>query len=118
MFLVLFVLHDPELMEEVLSAWEHAGVSGVTILHSSGLGRTRQAMLRDDLPIFPTLESLELHSEEFSRTLFSVVSDQSVIDRIVTATQQITGNFSLPETGVLVVLPVSQAYGLNKNQPR
>lgn len=117
MFMVFFVLHDPELMEEVLSAWEQAGVGGVTILHSSGLGRTRQAMLRDDLPIFPTLESLELHSEEFSRTLFSVVSDQSVIDRLVTATQQIVGDFSLPETGVLVVLPVTQAYGLNKRHP-
>lgn len=117
MFLVLFVLHDPELVEEVLSAWEQAGVGGVTILHSSGLGRVRQGMLRDDLPIFPTLESLEKLSEEFSRTLFSVVADQATIDRLVAATQQIVGDLSKPETGFLVVLPVSQAFGMNKRHP-
>lgn len=117
MFLIIFVLHDPELMEEVLNAWERAGVGGVTILHSSGLGRTRKGMLRDDLPMFPTLESLEQHAEEYSRTLFSVVPDQATIDRLVAATQKITGDLSLPDTGLLVVLPVSQAYGLNK-QPR
>lgn len=117
MFLVLFVLHDPELVEEVLSAWEGAGVSGVTILHSSGLGRLRQGFLRDDMPIFPSLESLEMNAEEFSRTLFSVVADQQTIDRLVVATEQIVGDLSQPETGLLVVLPVSQAFGLTKKRP-
>lgn len=117
MFLVMFVLHDPELVEEVLGAWEGAGVGGVTILHSSGLGRARHGLLRDDMPIFPSLESLERNAEEFSRTLFSVVADQQTIDRLVLVTQQIVGDLSQPDTGLLVVLPVSQAFGLNKKRP-
>ena len=37
MFMILFVLHDPEKLDDILTAWEEAGVSGVTILPSTGL---------------------------------------------------------------------------------
>lgn len=113
-FLVVFVLDDPELLEEVLNAWEHVGVSGITVLHSSGLGRTRQGVMMDDLPMFPSLEALEIAQENFSRTLFSAVDGQDAVDAVVKATQQVVGDLSNPRTGVLFVLPVIQAYGLQK----
>jgi hypothetical protein len=115
MFLVLFVLHNCELVEELLDSWELTGVGGVTILHSYGLGRVRQMGLRDDVPLFPSLEQILDNGEEYSRTLFTVVDDQAKVDRVVKATQAVVGDLSLPDTGLLVVLPISQAYGLDKN---
>jgi len=114
--LVLFVLNDPNLCSDILDAWEAAGIRGVTILESSGLGRVRKFGMRDDLPLMPSLDDLFKSDEERHRTLFTVVKSQQQIDAIVEATQSIVGNLEEDHTGLLVVLPVSQVYGKRKVQ--
>ncbi|NUM48473.1 MAG: hypothetical protein HUU38_27525 [Anaerolineales bacterium] len=113
MFLVLFILHDAELLEELLDAWEEAGISGATILHSSGLGRVRQGGgWRDDLPLIPSLKSLFDHEEYFSRTLFTVVENEATVDKVLAATEKTIGDLNKPDTGLMVVLPTAKVYGL------
>ena len=116
MYMILFVLDDYEKLDDLLDAWENAGVPGVTIFHSYGLGRVRQDGLRDDLPLMPSLENLFEHEEIFSRTLFSVVDNDEIVDRLVEATQQVVGDLANPNSGLLVVLPTTRVYGLNKNR--
>jgi nitrogen regulatory protein PII len=114
MYFVLFVLNDPDKMEPVLDAWEHAGVGGVTIMHTSGLGRLRKNLFNDDLPLIPSLGVFMEHLEEMHRTLFSVVSSMEIVELLVKATQEVIGDLENPETGLLVVLPVERVYGLHK----
>ncbi len=45
MSLILFILHDPEKLRALLDAWRGAGVSGATVLFSTGMGRIRQSTL-------------------------------------------------------------------------
>ena len=116
MFFVLCVVHDPEKCRELLDAWEAVGVTGATILHSTGLGRLRGNGLVDDLPLFPGLDDLIEHEEYFSRTIFSVVEDEGLVDQISVETQKILGDMSQPETGLLVVLPILKAYGMKKQR--
>lgn len=116
MFMVLLVLHNTDKLRDILDAWDNAGVPGVTIMHSTGIGKLRQhPSLWDDLPLLPRLEDFYKHEELLSRTLFSVVSDEPMVDKIVRATQSILGDLSQPETGLLVVLPLSRVYGLEKS---
>jgi nitrogen regulatory protein PII len=115
MFFVLFILDNPELIEELLDAWGRVGVKGATILHSSGMGRILIGGMRDDMPLFPSLERILDSTEEYSRTLFTVVENQETVDRIVKATEEIVGDLAEPNTGLLVVLPVVQVHGLRKN---
>lgn len=117
MYMILFVLDDYEKLVDLLVAWEEAGVPGVTIMHSSGLGRVRQAGLRDDLPLMPSLEALFDHEEFFSRTVFSVVEDDAIVERVVKATEKVVGDLTKPNAGLLVVLPVAKVYGLRRYQP-
>ncbi|MBI3173018.1 MAG: hypothetical protein HYZ25_04825 [Chloroflexi bacterium] len=118
MYLVLFVLHDPDYLEEVLAAWEAEGVGGVTVLFSTGLGRIRQKSgIRDDIPLMPSLDDFYEAPESLSRTLFTTVSDHALVDALVTATRRVVGNLEDPDTGVLMVLPVAEAYGLQKGKP-
>jgi nitrogen regulatory protein PII len=113
-YLVVFVLDDPERCRDILDVWEAAGAPGVTILDSSGLGRVRQAGIRDDLPLMPSLSDLFRRQEARHRTLFSVVKDQSQVDAIAQATQAVIGELDRGHTGLLFVIPVSQVYGLHK----
>ena len=113
MYMLLFVLHDPELLEEVLEAWENAGVGGITILPSTGLSHIRQKpSIRDDLPLMPSLENILNHIEHLNRTIFSIVESEEIVERVVQATESITGSLCSPDTGILAVLPLARVYGL------
>jgi len=115
-YLVVFIVDDIDDCPAILDAWEAAGVLGVTILPSSGLGRVRRAGLRDDMPLLPSLQDLMGSEEEQHRTLLSVVDSQELVDKMVAIAQQIIGNLDNPHTGFLFVLPVIQAYGLGKHR--
>lgn len=115
-FLVVAIINNPDDCEPVLTAWEAIGVSGVTILESSGLGRLRQAGLRDDIPLIPSLEDLFRSEEVRHRTLLSVVEAQETVDRMVAVVQKITGDLDGEHTGFLFVVPVLQAYGLGRGR--
>jgi nitrogen regulatory protein P-II 1 len=115
-YLVVLIVDDPDDCPSVLDAWEAAGVSGVTILESSGLGRLRQRG-RDDLPLMPGLRDLFSSSEIHHRTLFSVVETQEKVDEMVKLVSNIIGDLDEPHTGFLFVVPVLQALGFGRNRP-
>ncbi len=115
MKMILFVLHDASKVLELLDAWRAAGAGGATILFSTGMGRIHQAVaLRDDLPLMPSLSDFYDRQEELSRTLFTIVKDEATAQRVVEATRRLVGDLNQPDTGLLVVLPVDQAEGLEK----
>ncbi|MBI4731299.1 MAG: P-II family nitrogen regulator [Chloroflexi bacterium] len=117
MKMILFVLHDPGRLDEVLTAWEEAGISGITVLPSTGLGRIRNHEgLREDVPLFPDLEDFFPHHEQTSRTLFTVVKDEEQARKVVQATQRVVGDLDQPDTGLLVIWPLAQVYGLVKKR--
>lgn len=117
MYFVLFVLNDITKCDDLLYGWENAGVKGITILASSGLGRIRKNMgLLEDFPIFPSLSEISEHSEKLSRTFFTVAKSDEQVEKIVKNTQEVVGDLSLPNTGILIVLPVAKVYGLEKKE--
>lgn len=115
--LVMLVLDDPDKTEEVLRAWLASGVPGVTLLNSTGLRyEMGRAGLRDDLPLFPSLEDFLQSREEEHRTLFTIVPDGFDIEGLVAATEKFTGRLDEPDTGILFTIPVGQAWGLKRRQ--
>ncbi len=120
MYFVLFVLHDNSKLKDLLHAWEEAGVKGATVLYSTGLGRITQNLgLMEDFPLFPSMGEItdRLECMDLSRTLFSVVESDDIVQSVLEYTQKVVGNLNDPDTGVLIVLPVVQAYGLNSYKP-
>lgn len=116
MYFVLFVLNDMSLCDELLFSWEEAGVTGVTILASTGLGRLRRSLaLQEDFPIFPSLSEISEHSEHLSRTLFTVVDNEEIVDLLLKNTEKVVGSLQNPNSGIFVVLPVAKVYGLKIN---
>jgi hypothetical protein len=110
--LVVLVIDDPEKADEVLTAWISVGVSGATILNSTGLAhRLPHYGARDDLPLIPSLSSLLRSREEAHRTLFAVVPDGFDVEALVTATEGAIGPLDEAHTGILFVLPVRRVWG-------
>ena len=114
--MIVLVLNDLNLCPSVLDAWEAAGARGITILESSGLARMRnkeKSAFRDDLPLMPSLSSIFKGQETNHRTFFTVVDNHELVDKIIDATQAITGSLDQPNTGIIFVLPVSRVVGLS-----
>jgi nitrogen regulatory protein P-II 1 len=111
--LLVLVLDNPDQCHAILDAWEQAGVTGVTILESTGQARMRKA-LRDDLPLMPSLRDLLAGTELHHRTLFSIVDDDAVLERAIAATERTIGDLDSHHTGVLFVMPVTRVLGLKR----
>jgi len=115
-FLVVLIVNDPDYCPIILDEWEAAGVFGITILQSTGLGHIRRAGLRDDVSIMPSLADIFESEEIHHRTMFSVVEGQEMVDKMVSIVQRIVGNLDDPHTGFLFVVPVAQVYGMARNR--
>jgi nitrogen regulatory protein PII len=115
-YLVVLIVDDPDHCEEILEGWESAGVVGVTIVESSGLGRLRRHSLREDVSIMPSIRDLFAMDEVHHRTLFSVVEEKEKVDRMVAIAQQVIGDLEQAHTGFLFVVPVLEVHGLGKHR--
>lgn len=115
MYLILLVIDNPDQLEDLLIAWEDAGIPSATVLFSTGMGRIRQlGGWRDDMPLIPSLRDFYEAPENLNRTIFATARDEAQVDAVVQATQKVIGNLDEAETGLLLILPIAQAYGATK----
>ncbi len=113
--MVLLVLQNPEQLNDILNAWRESGAPGVTVLDSMGMSHlSRQAALREDLPIMPNIGDLLETSADSNHTLFTIVGDEATAEKIISATLAITGSLDRPNTGIITSWPVSRVIGLNR----
>ncbi len=117
-FMVMLILHKVDECADILDAWESVGVGGITILETSGLGRARKKGMGRNFPLMPSLSDFLKTPEDHHRTLFTVVQDESWVDKLIEVTESILGDMEEPNNGVIFVLPVARAHGLAGGQSR
>jgi nitrogen regulatory protein P-II 1 len=108
------VLDNPGLLNDVLEAWTDVGVRGITILESTGVQRVRTRSSRQDAPFMLGFSRLLRTDQVGHHTLFAVVPNMEVVERLVAKTEEIVGDLSQPNTGVLFAVPLAAAWGLPK----
>ena len=114
-YMVIFVLAQPEHLDAVVAAWHDAGSSDTTVLQSKNLVQIADRCRRDDLPLFPSLGDIFENDEFDHYTVFTVVEGEAQIDRLIAVTEQLIGNLDAPDNGVLFALPVARVKGLRQN---
>ncbi len=112
MYMIFFVLNDPERLDTVLDAWEAVGIHGVTILESTGIQRRRVNQKR--IPMRYRLAPMIPH-EEGHFTLIAIVPSKEIVQDCLTATEELIGNLDLPNTGVFTSWPLEIVKGVPKN---
>ena len=117
MYALLFVLDDPDRLDELLTVWADIGVRGVTIMESTGWQRRRiqQSMIgvRFDFSSLAGGARLENHM-----TLFVVVENQEIVQNALEAAETIVGDLDGPNTGILVAWPIEIIKGLPSAEER
>jgi nitrogen regulatory protein P-II 1 len=113
-YLVVLIVDDPEDCLRVVDAWSELGITGATILESTGMGRIRKGGMRDDFPLIPSLQDFMAVREEPHRTILSVVEDEEMVEKMASFAQHTIGDLQEPHTGFMFVVPVLKAYGLGR----
>lgn len=110
MYMILFVLDDPDQLHQVLDAWETAGLSGVTIIESTGIQRLKRRPL--PMRFIPAT----LDAEEGHLTLVALVDGEDKVHAALAAAEGVVGDLDGPHTGVFAAWPVSMTKGLNRRE--
>lgn len=113
--LLMIILHDTKYMPEILQVWRDIGVPGTTILNSAGGHRSRKLFSRVGLG---ALDNLFESKEVEGKTLIATFEDDALLAEAIGEAERIVGGFDRPNTGLLMVMPVSQALGIYKTEPK
>ncbi|MCF6278169.1 MAG: CBS domain-containing protein [Anaerolineales bacterium] len=109
--LLLVILNDTSVLPDLLSVWREIGVPGTTILKSAGGHASRNWLARVGLS---AINNLFETKEVETRTLMAVFDDDELLARAIAEAERIVGGFDRPNSGVMLVLPVSQTIGVYK----
>lgn len=111
MYMVMFVLDNPDQLDAVLEAWRAIGVSGVTILESTGMHRRTVGRGRH-LPLRYDFAQTQAGVVETHCTLFVIVPDRDMAAQCLAAVEQMVGDLDEPQTGVLAAWPLDIVKGV------
>lgn len=107
MFMIMLVLNDNTHLDRVLDAWAGLGVSGTTIVESTGQYRRRLG----HIPMRYTYG--EVPSQEIrNSTLFAMVPDEDKVRSCLEAAEHIVGDLDGPNTGVFSAWPLAITKGI------
>lgn len=107
--MVVLVTTDTENSLRIAETWQEAGAPGVSIIDAHGVrGLQRQKGQRaPELSLATSMASILNQLRETNTMLFSIVDD-ALVDRLITIAQDIVGDLTNPETGVLFVVDVER----------
>jgi nitrogen regulatory protein PII len=108
MFMVLCVIDDPGKVDEVLEALEAGGVTGATIMESTGLHRKRDK----SIPLHYLYSSPEPFETD-NITLFTIVPDAAMAEKCRQIIESVVGDLEKPNTGIFTTWQLDQVKGLS-----
>ena len=111
MQLMVIILKNYDRLDPLLTRFADYGVYGATILNSSGMASELAANHDEDEFLFLGAFRTILNKErEQSKTIIMVVKDEQV-DDLRDITNEVVGDLSLPNTGILFTTPITSIYG-------
>ena len=109
------ILDDTSFLPDLLQVWREIGVSGTTIIKSVGGYRTSTWLSKVGLG---AIDKIFENKEIQRRTLFAIIEEDELLEQAIAEAERIVGGFDRPNSGVLMVLPVTKTKGLYKEKPK
>lgn len=108
MEVLVAVIIQEDAIDDILERFVEIGVKGATVVDSEGMGH----LISAKIPIFAGLRQLIDSRRRRSKTIFSVIEDETTIERAIAVVDEIVGGLEKPDTGFLFTIPVTRVMGL------
>jgi hypothetical protein len=111
MKLFVLVLNKTERLEDLLAEFMRMGISGATVLSSTGMARVLMGHSEDDLPLIGSLKTVLYPDRAKNNTIFVALRDDQ-LDCAVSAVERVVGDINQKDTGVIFTVPITFTKGL------
>ncbi len=113
MKLFILVLNKTNTLEPLFESMMKAGISGATVLDSTGMMRVLADDEHADYPMLGLLRHVYSPERRASKTVFVVLEDEQV-PVLTDIADRVTGGLDKPDTGIAFTVPVDFMKGLSK----
>lgn len=113
MYALIVVLNEIDYLDDVLAGFVREGINGATILDSQGMG---SAIVNSDystIPLFGTLSMLLSDSHPYSKTIFTVLDNEDMVEKAVAVVQETVDGISSSGVGFMFTVPIGKIYPMN-----
>ena len=111
MKLVVLISNRIVMMENLLCGFSEAKISGATIIESTGMAQALYNM--EDGAFLGSLRFFLDPAKEDNRTILMVLKEEQIPD-VKRVINDVIGDLSEPNTGILFTLPIDEVEGLHK----
>lgn len=116
MYALIVVLNAIDYLDDVLAGFVRVGISGATILDSQGMGSAIVNSEYKNIPLFGTLNMLLGDSHPYSKTIFTVLENEGMVEKAVAAVQETVEGFSSTGVGFMFTVPIGKVYQMNPSK--
>jgi nitrogen regulatory protein P-II 1 len=108
---LFIILNDTSAMDDVIRKLIELGVGGATILDSQGMA---SAIVHGDIqvPLFGSLKNLLSGEYPYSKTIFTVIDNEPLLEQTVVAVKRIVADLRRAGAGFMFTVPVGHVYKL------
>jgi len=115
MKLLVFILNRIDALESFLIRLAEEGIRGATILSSTGMARALSDFGNENFTFFTSLRTLFNSENAENKTILTVVSEEQV-QTVLDVIDEVVGDLSKPNTGIVFTLPIDMVKGLSKTE--
>ena len=112
MRVLVLVLNKVDKLEDILSEFLAAEISGATVLTSTGMARVLSGREDDEeIPLFGSIRAFLNPAHRESRTVFAVMREEQV-PVAIEAIEKVLGDLSRKDLGIVFTLPIDMVKGI------
>lgn len=108
MKLFVLILSRPEKVNDLMLAYAKEKICGATILDSSGMAHelVNSKHQEEEVPFLSSIRKyLSSDNNKKSKTILTVIREDQQ-DTIIRITEEVVGDFSKPDTGIMFTIPL------------
>ena len=113
MRLFVLILNRVEKLDDLMTAYAREKICGATIIDSTGMARELYGShhAEEEISFFGSIRKyLNDDSRKTSKTILTVLREDQ-LETIIRLTEEVVGDFSEPDVGIMVSLPLDFARG-------
>lgn len=114
MYALFIVLNEIDYMEDILTGFVENKISGATILDSQGMGSAIANSNNKDIPLFSALSMLLGDAHPYSKTIFTVLENEDMVEKAVGVVQEVVADISGTGIGFMFTVPIAKVYPMKK----
>lgn len=115
MYALVIILNEVDYLDDILSGFVENKISGATILDSQGMGSAIAHGSNSDMPLFSTLRMLIGDSQPYSKTIFTVLENEMLVNKAVDVVQEVVADISNPSVGFMFTVPIAKVYPMKED---